>query len=381
MRLSCDRRHTAPQKIREPPVVIDAGWSSLGKGALVFNTTESSAARSAMVAVSVGALLLVAACTSNSDNASGDKTTSAASSGKGPAIFVVGGKADDPFWSKVKRGADDAALVVKAGGGSVTWLGPKNYDNLGPDAAKLIQTALSQGADGVVGPDWVPEAEDAAFKQVTAKDTPLVIYNAGGIEAADNVGGLNYFGSDEATAGKAGGEFFGKDGEKNVLCVNTLPGAANTEARCKGIAEGIAENGGKSSQLPLPSSKFGDPTAVSQAIKAALLKDDSIDGVVTISTGDANAAASAIEQGGLADKVKLGTFDMDDTQLDRIKNDKQLFSIDQQPYMQGFLAVSALYAYIQWGIELPQKPILTGPAIISKDNVETAIAGSAAGVR
>jgi simple sugar transport system substrate-binding protein len=333
-----------------------------------------------MVAVSVGALIVVAACSSSSDTTTKGDKTKAASSGSGPAIFVVGGKADDPFWSKVKRGADDAALVVKAGGGSVTWLGPKNYDNLGPDAAKLLQTALSQGADGVVGPDWVPDAEDAAFKQVSGK-IPLVLYNAGGIDAANNVGALNYFGSDEYTAGKAGGEFFGDDGEKNVLCVNTLPGAANTEARCKGIADGVESKGGKSKQLPLPSSKFGDPTAVSQAIKAALLKDDSIDGVVTISTGDANSAASAIQQGGVGDKVKLGTFDMDDEQLGRIKKGDQLFSIDQQPYMQGYLAVSALYGYIKWGLELPQKPILTGPAIISKDNVATAIAGSAAGVR
>lgn len=233
----------------------------------------------------------------------------------------------------------------------------------------------------MVGPDWVPEAEDSAFKEVVSQKVPLMLFNAGGIEAADSVGALNYFGSDEYTAGKAGGEFFGDDGEKNVLCVNTLPGAANTEARCKGIADGIAEKGGKSKQLPLPSSKFGDPTAVSQAIKAALLKDDSIDGVVTISTGDANSAASAIEQGGVKDKVKLGTFDMDDNQLSRIKAGTQLFSIDQQPYMQGYLAVSALYAYIQWGIDLPQRPILTGPAIISKDNVDTAVAGAKAGVR
>ena len=343
-------------------------------------TTRNKAVRTVLLAVSAGALLTISACTSTSDSA-GDDDQKTASSGKGPAIFVVGGKADDPFWSKVKRGADDAAKVVKADGGSVTWLGPKNYDNLGPDAAKLVQTALSQGADGIVGADWVPEAQDAAFKQVTSKKTPLVIYNAGGIEAAKNVGALNYFGSDELTAGKAGGEFFGTDGETNVLCVNTLPGAANTEARCKGISDGIAAKGGKSKQLPLPASKFGDPTAVAQAIKAALLKDDSIDGVVTISTGDANAAASAIQQGGLADKVKLGTFDMDDTQLDRIKKGEQLFSIDQQPYLQGYLAVSALYGYIKWGLELPQKPILTGPAIISEANVETAIAGSAAGVR
>lgn len=336
--------------------------------------------RTALAVSSVAVLLLASACSSNADDDSSDGDSSA-KTGDGPKIFVVGGKADDPFWSRVKRGADDAAEVVEAGGGSVTWLGPKNYDNLGPDAAKLIETALSQGADGVVGPDWVPDAQDAAFEKVVSDGIPLVIYNAGGMEAADKLGAINYVGSEEFTAGQAGGKFFGESGQSNVLCVNTLPGAANTEARCEGIADGIAESGGTSTQLPLPSSKFGDPTAVSQAIKAALLKDDSIDGVVTISAGDATSAASALEQGDLSDSVALGTFDLDPDQLDRIKDGSQLFAIDQQPYMQGYLAVSMLYANIQWGLELPQQPLLTGPAIISADNVDLVIAGAEAGVR
>ena len=76
-----------------------------------------------------------------------------------PRSLSSAAKPDDPFWSKVKKGADDAGLVAKATGGSVTWLGPQNYDNLGPDAAKLIRTALSQHPDAIVGPDWVPEAD------------------------------------------------------------------------------------------------------------------------------------------------------------------------------------------------------------------------------
>ena len=28
----------------------------------------------------------------------------------GAKIFVIGGKPDDPFWSKVKKGAEDAGL-------------------------------------------------------------------------------------------------------------------------------------------------------------------------------------------------------------------------------------------------------------------------------
>jgi simple sugar transport system substrate-binding protein len=299
----------------------------------------------------------------------------------GAKIFVIGGKADDPFWSKVKRGADDAGLVVKEQGGSVTWLGPQNYDNLGPDAAKLIRTALSQNPDAIVAPDWVPEAQDDALKAVVDAGVPLIIYNSGGIEAADKLGAKNYVGNDEYVAGVAGGEYFGKNGAKKVLCVNTLPGATNTEARCKGIGEGVGTGGGKSTQLPLPSSNFGNPTAVTQAIKAALLKDSSIDGVVTISTTDADSAAAAIKQANAASKVKLGTFDMDDTQLGRVKDGSQLFCIDQQPYMQGYLAVSQAYAYNAYGLLLPQSPLLTGPAVISTSNVDQALAGAKAGVR
>ena len=35
----------------------------------------------------------------------------------GAKIFVIGGKPDDPFWSVVKHGAEDAGKVVAAEGG------------------------------------------------------------------------------------------------------------------------------------------------------------------------------------------------------------------------------------------------------------------------
>ncbi len=306
---------------------------------------------------------------------------SSAALAAGPKIFVIGGKADDPFWSKVKKGADEAGLVVKASGGSVTWLGPQTYDNLGPDAAKLIRTALSQKPDAIVGPDWVPEAMDAAFKEVVAAGVPLIIYNSGGMDAVKRLGAQNYVGNEEYPAGVGGGEYFGTHGAKNVLCVNTLPGANNTEARCKGVADGIAKNGGKSTQLPLPSSSFGNPTAVAQAIKAALQKDRAIDGVITISAGDANSAATGINQAGLVKQVKLAAFDMDATNLQRIKDGTQLFCIDQQPYLQGYLAVSMLNGYVQYGLKVATSPILTGPGIVDASNVAATLAGAAAGAR
>jgi simple sugar transport system substrate-binding protein len=70
-------------------------------------------------------------------------------------IAVVGGKADDPFFAVIKKGVDDGALAVKKNGGSVSFLQMQTYDNLGPDAAQLVRTAMSQGVDGIAVPDWV----------------------------------------------------------------------------------------------------------------------------------------------------------------------------------------------------------------------------------
>jgi simple sugar transport system substrate-binding protein len=263
----------------------------------------------------------------------------------------------------------------------VTFLGPQNYDNLGPDAAKLIDSTLSQGATAVIAPNWVPEAEDASFKRVAEKKVPFFVYNAGGLDAVNRLGGVNFIGNEEYTAGKAGGKYYGDSGAKNVLCVNTLPGSTNTEDRCRGVADAMKESGGGSTQLPLASSNFGNKTAVTQAIKAALLNDSSIDGVVAISTVDGDSAVSAVQQANLKGKVKIASFDVDDAILKHIQDGNVLFAIDQQPYMQGYLAVSMANAYVRYGLNLPQRPILTGPAVIDSKNVEQALAGVKAGVR
>lgn len=296
-------------------------------------------------------------------------------------IFVIGGKPDDPFWSIVKRGAEDAGIVVEAQGGSVTWLGPQNYDNLGVDAAELIRQAIDQGADAVVGPDWVPEAMDPAFQAVVDAGIPLIIYNAGGLDAADRLGAMNYVGSDDYKGGVAAGEYLGNAGNLNGVCINTLPGAANIEAFCSGFVDGITSVGGEGSVLPLPATSFGSATAVTQAVKAHLLQNPDIDAVFTIGNVDANSAMNGIIQAGKLGKVQLCGMNFDETILDNIKAGKQQCAIDQQGYHQGYLAVSILNGYVNYGLTVPTREILTGPGIIDSSNVDATLAGVTEGAR
>ena len=307
--------------------------------------------------------------------------SSAAVAADGADIFVVGGKPDDPFWSIVKRGAEDAGLVVEAQGGSVTWLGPQNYDNLGVDAAELIRQAIDQGADAVVGPDWVPEAMDPAFQAVVDAGIPLVIYNAGGIEAADKLGAMNYVGSDDYEAGVAAGEYFADNDITKLVCINTLPGAANIEDHCRGMTDGIEAKGGTGETLPLPATAFGNSTAVAQAVKAYLLKNPDVTGIYTIGNVDANSAINAVMQAGKAGRVSVGGVNMDETILGNIESGKQMFTIDQQGYLQGYLAVSILNGHVNYGLSVPTREILTGPGIVDASNVEATMAGVADGAR
>ena len=299
----------------------------------------------------------------------------------GTTIAVVGGKTDDAFFAKVKKGIDDGALVVAAHGGKVTYLQLQTYDNIGGDAANLVRTAISQKASVIAVPDWVPGSEDEAIKAAQAAGIPVILFNAGGGDKAKELGAINYVGNEEYTAGLAGGAHYTATGAKNVLCVNTVPGAQNLEDRCKGISDGISKGGGKSTQLPLPASSFGNPTAVAEAIKATLLKDKTIDGLVTISASDADSAAVGIEQAGGTGKIQLGSFDMNETCLERIKAGTQSYAIDQQPWLQGFLAVTLADGYVNYGLKLASAPILTGPGVVDKTTIDATLAGAKAGYR
>ena len=154
--------------------------------------------------------------------------------------------------------------MVEAGGGSVTWLGPQNYDNLGPDAAKLIDTAVSQGADRVIGPDWVPEAEDAAFKKVVEKGVPLCdLQRRRASRRRTNVGALNYIGSDDHARVKAGGEYLGEQGaEERPVREHRAGRGEHRGALRRHRRRRRGRAAAKAKQLPLPSSNFGNPTAV-----------------------------------------------------------------------------------------------------------------------
>ena len=295
-------------------------------------------------------------------------------------IAVIVGSAQDGFWNMVKKGVDDARLMVEANGGTVNFMQTQNYDNFGPDLASLIEQAVAQGAEGIAIPNWLPESETPALKAAREKGIVIMSFNAGQSEM-ENYDALNYFGSDEYLAGVEGGKYLAMNGAKKILCHIQNPGAVNLETRCKGVEDGAKEAGAAAFILRVPANLDQDMNGTSEAIKSELIADPSIDAVITLAAWAADAAANSIEQQGQSGKIQLGTFDMSASVLDRISKGTQTFAIDQQPYLQGFLSTSMLFANLKFGTAIVTKPVLTGPAIVDKTNVASAIEGVKLGAR
>jgi simple sugar transport system substrate-binding protein len=206
----------------------------------------------------------------------------------------------------------------------------------------------------------------------------IMQYNSGLPVKAD-IGAINYFGSDEYEAGFGGGKYLAEQGAKHILCHIQVPGAINLEERCKGGTDGATEAGAKVTVLNTPANLDGDVTGTAEALKAEFIGDSSIDAMVSCADFGAAAGANAVEQTGL--DIMVSAFDFSPASLERISAGTQKMAIDQQPYLQGFLATSMLFANLKFGTEISTDPVLTGPAIIDASNVDAVNAGAALGAR
>jgi simple sugar transport system substrate-binding protein len=113
-----------------------------------------------------------------------------------------------------------------------------------------------------------------------------------------------------------------------------------------------------------------DDSAVTSAIQAKLSQDKAINWVITLGATQALDTLKARSAAG-RDDVKVGTFDLNADAAKAVQSGDLQFCIDQQPYLQGYLAITQLYLYKKNGNVLGGgKASLTGPSFVDKSNVD-----------
>jgi simple sugar transport system substrate-binding protein len=311
------------------------------------------------LAVVAAASAALAACSSQggapASSGGGNAPAAGGNGTKYTIAMITHEQAGDTFWDKIRAGAQDAATEHGID------LKYSNNEN-GPEQATLVQNAIDSKVNGIAVTLSSADAVVPVAKKAAEAGIPVVAFNQG-IDQYQDAGAKMYFGSDEALAGQTVGEkLAAADPGGKTLCITQAQGAVALETRCQGVKAGYANT--ENLQV-----NGADLPSVQQTIQSKLAQDSSITNIVTLGAPIALAALQAEEAAGKT--AKLATFDLNQETAQAIKDGKIQFSVDQQPYVQGYMAVTSLWLNLSNGNDIGGgKPTLTGPSIVDSTNID-----------
>lgn len=282
--------------------------------------------------------------------------------------MISHGAPGDTFWDLVRKGAEDAARKDNI---ELRY----SSDPEVPNQANLIQSAIDADVDGIAVTMPNAQALGPTAQKAVDAGIPVVGLNAG-MDTYQDYGLSGFFGQEERVAGELAGERLAGDGAEHVLCVIHEQGNSSQEARCGGVADGMG-GAGKVETLYVNGM---DLTAVQSTLQAKLAQDPGIDWVMGLVAPVALTAVQAADAAGA--EVSIGTFDTNAALVTAIKNGDIAFAIDQQPYLQGYLAVDALWLAHRNGTTVGGgRPVYTGPSFVDASNVDIIADAAQAGLR
>lgn len=307
------------------------------------STASQLTRRSALTGGAAGlAALMLEACGSSSGSgtttASGATTTSAVSS-----IFGVRGGYRFSFVNHATRaafftptiyGIQDACQLLNC---SYEWDG-SNSGNVG-QMARAINAAASAGVDGIATSLISP----LLAKPVAAaldSGVPVIAYGAD----EPSTGRLAYIGQNLPLSGREMGRKIKEliPGGGRIAIFIAVPGSANLQPRLDGIRSELEHSNLK---IIAPASGAGEHqewTATDAFIGKHLT---AYKGYFAVDGGSTAGVALAIQKYKLKGKVFGGGFDLTPEAESLLADGTIQFVIDQQPYLQGFLATLELFLY------------------------------------
>ncbi|GAB2762147.1 sugar ABC transporter substrate-binding protein [Streptomyces bullii] len=325
-----------------------------------------------VVAVAAAAALTLAGCSSGSGGKKSEEGGANASAGKAntprmTVALVTHQAPGDTFWDTVRKGAEAAAAKDNI---KLIYSADPNAGN----QANLVQNAIDQKVDGIAVTLAKPDALKSVIGKAEQAGIPVVGLNSG-LSDWKSLNLLEFFGQDETVAGEAFGKKLNEVGAKHALCVVQEQGNVGLTQRCDGVEKTF------DGKLDVQNVNGTDMPSVKSTITAKLKQDPSIDYVVTLGAPFALTAVQSVGDAG--SKAKVATFDLNKDLIKAIQNDSIQFAVDQQPYLQGYLAVDGLWLYKNNGNYSGggEQPVLTGPAFVDKSNVEQIAKFAANGTR
>jgi simple sugar transport system substrate-binding protein len=264
------------------------------------------------------------------------------------------------FFDTIKKGMEDAAAAL---GVDCEYMGTPGVD--AKAQAEMVRQAVADGYDGIAVSIIDPQAFDEVVLEATQKGVPVVAFNE------DNQRGHNARLASVCQNFYQAGQTLGKEcsaflpNNRKVLMTMHDAHVAALEDRLRG-AQDVLRTRGVEWQVLITGT---DRDKAMAGIREALTRTPEIKVVLSTGQADTEAAGLVLEKHFPAADYAAAGFDLSPETLRLIKIGIIRFTIDQQPYAQGFYPVVQLALYCRFGIR--PSDIDAGGALITTENCDS----------
>ncbi len=272
----------------------------------------------------------------------------------------------NPFFTPTQYGAEDACKLL---GVNYQWTGSVN--SVVAEMVDATNTAVTGRADGLA----LAVVDKAAFRgpvdRALDAGIPVVSYNADGARDDAGTNRLAYIGQGLYESGYALGQrALTAIDSGDVAGFIATPGQLNIQPRIDGAQQAFKDSGKPVTFTPVATN--ADITQGLSIIDAYVQGHPNLAGLLAVDAGSTQSVGQTVAKYKLRDKgLKVaGGFDLVPETLNAVKAGDLDYTIDQQPYLQGFLPVVALYLYkLSGGLIFPTQTN-TGLLFVTKSNVD-----------
>jgi ribose transport system substrate-binding protein len=278
-------------------------------------------------------------------------------------IAVVPKATSHEFWKAVHAGAVKGA---KKAGVDVIWKGPITESDREMQI-NVVQDFVAQGVDGICLAPLDSQALTGVVREAHAAGIPTLIFDSGLDETEGVISFVatdNYHGGE--LAGRRLGELLG--GKGRVIVLRYAVGSQSTDEREQGCLDVLAR------EFPaieiLSSNEYGGETADKALAKAQQLLlsfGDRVDGVFTPTQHVSTGMLRALDEQGLAGKVKFIGFDAGPELVQALAKGKMHGIVLQDPVGMAELAVTTMAAHVRG--EKVEPKIATGESLATPENM------------
>jgi simple sugar transport system substrate-binding protein len=285
---------------------------------------------------------------------------------KGYHFVFVNHVTTNAFFTPTQSGAADACKLL---GCTYQWTGSEN--SIVAEMVKAMQTATAGKADGIAVAIIDKTAFDAPTAAAFAAGIPVISYNAdGGPNTPTTNKRLAYIGQDLFQSGVGMGQHIAilLGGKGKVGLFIATPGTLNIQPRIDGARSFLSKVPGISLY---PDVATGALIAQErQAVEAWWIGHQDVNGMFAVDQGTTQGIIQTVQKHGLRAKgVKCGGYDLPPAIVAAINAGNCDFTIDQQPYLQGFYPVIQLFLYKLSGGLVGAENMNTGIKFVTKDTV------------